>query len=421
MDAVFSFFKGIVDLGAAVMLPIVLIIIGLFFRMKLGQAIKSGLMVGIGFQGLCLVVNLLTTSIQPVIKYYQTMGSGFTTTDLGFAAVGAASWSVPFAPIVLPLIVIVNLILLKLKWTKVMNVDIWNYIHFIIPGAMAYALTDSIAVGVIVTLASSVLALFIGQIVAKPWQEFFGLEGTTCTCLCFVAWAYPICYLLNKIIDKIPGLNKVDVDMTKIGEKLGILGDPAVIGIFAGVFLGVITKQSPAEIITMAMGVAAAMVLIPRMVSIMMEGLSPLGQAASEYAHKKVGEDADIYIGMDIALGLGDPACITCTAIMIPVTVLLVFLVPGMRFFPLSLLAEVCYMTPMVVLSSKGNLVRSLIGMTLMMYLTLFFANMFIPEATQMMSVTNVHFAGTVTASHFGWNPGNLIVSFIHRIMMMIG
>lgn len=172
MDAVFSFFKGIVDLGAAVMLPIVLIIIGLFFRMKLGQAIKSGLMVGIGFQGLCLVVNLLTTSIQPVIKYYQTMGSGFTTTDLGFAAVGAASWSVPFAPIVLPLIVIVNLILLKLKWTKVMNVDIWNYIHFIIPGAMAYALTDSIAVGVIVTLASSVLALFIGQIVANHGRNF---------------------------------------------------------------------------------------------------------------------------------------------------------------------------------------------------------------------------------------------------------
>ena len=292
--------------------------------------------------------------------------------------------------------------------------------HFLVPGALAYALTKNAVIGFIVAFACGMAVLFFGQWIAKPWQEFFGLEGTTCTCLCFVAWAYPICYLLNKIIDKIPGLNKVDVDMTKIGEKLGIFGDPAVIGIFAGVFLGVITKQSPADIVTMAMGVAA-MVLIPRMVSIMMEGLSPLGQAASEYAHRKVGEDADIYIGMDIALGLGDPACITCTAIMIPVTVLLVFLVPGMRFFPLSLLAEVCYMTPMVVLSSKGNLVRSLIGMTLMMYLTLFFANMFIPEATQMMSVTNVHFAGTVTASHFGWNPGNLIVSFIHRIMMMIG
>ena len=176
MDAVFSFFKGIVDLGAAVMLPIVLIIIGLFFRMKLGQAIKSG---------------------------------------------GAASWSVPFAPIVLPLIVIVNLILLKLKWTKVMNVDIWNYIHFIIPGAMAYALTDSIAVGVIVTLASSVLALFIGQIVAKPWQEFFGLEGTTCSTLSYIGTTFPLATLFNKIIDCIPGLNKIDVNMDKIESKLG--------------------------------------------------------------------------------------------------------------------------------------------------------------------------------------------------------
>lgn len=421
MEVVLKFFQGFINMGASTLLPFVIAILGIFFGMKIGRAIKAGLLVGIGFQGLVLAVNLLITSVTPAMQYYKDLGSGYDTLEIGFAALGAASWTTPFAVLVIPAIIIANLILVRLKVTKVLNVDIWNFMHFLVPGALAYALTKNAVIGFIVAFACGMAVLFFGQWIAKPWQEFFGLEGTTCTCLCFVAWAYPICYLLNKIIDKIPGLNKVDVDMTKIGEKLGIFGDPAVIGIFAGVFLGVITKQSPADIVTMAMGVAAAMVLIPRMVSIMMDGLSPLGQAASEYAHRKVGEDADIYIGMDIALGLGDPACITCTAIMIPVTVLLVFLVPGMRFFPLSLLAEVCYMTPMVVLSSKGNLVRSLIGMTLMMYLTLFFANMFIPEATQMMSVTNVHFAGTVTASHFGWNPGNLIVSFIHRIMMMIG
>ena len=408
MEVVLKFFQGFINMGASTLLPFVIAILGIFFGMKIGRAIKAGLLVGIGFQGLVLAVNLLITSVTPAMQYYKDLGSGYDTLEIGFAALGAASWTTPFAVLVIPAIIIANLILVRLKVTKVLNVDIWNFMHFLVPGALAYALTKNAVIGFIVAFACGMAVLFFGQWIAKPWQEFFGLEGTTCTCLCFVAWAYPICYLLNKIIDVIPGLNKVDVDMTKIGEKLGI-------------FLGVITKQSPADIVTMAMGVAAAMVLIPRMVSIMMEGLSPLGQAASEYAHRKVGEDADIYIGMDIALGLGDPACITCTAIMIPVTVLLVFLVPGMRFFPLSLLAEVCYMTPMVVLSSKGNLVRSLIGMTLMMYLTLFFANMFIPEATQMMSVTNVHFAGTVTASHFGWNPGNLIVSFIHRIMMMIG
>ncbi|HJC50424.1 MAG TPA: PTS galactitol transporter subunit IIC [Candidatus Anaerostipes avistercoris] len=421
MEILLKFFQGFVNMGASVLLPFVIAILGIFFGMKIGRAVKAGLLVGIGFQGLVLAVNLLISSVTPAMEYYEKLGSGYDTLEIGFAALGAASWTTPFAVLVIPAIILVNLLLVRLKITKVLNVDIWNFMHFLVPGALAYSLTQSVVFGFVVAMICGIAVLFFGQWIAKPWQEFFGLEGTTCTCLCFVAWAYPICYALNKIIDKIPGLNKLDVDMTKLGDKLGIFGDPAVIGVFAGTFLGLLTKQSPQSILTMAMGVAAAMVLIPRMVSIMMEGLSPLGQAANDYMHKKVGEDADIYIGMDIALGLGDPACITCTAIMIPITILLVFLVPDMRFFPLSLLAEVCYMTPMVVLSSKGNLVRSLIGMTLMMYLTLFFANMFIPEATQMMSVTNVNFAGTVTASHFGWNPGNLLVSFIHRIMMLIG
>lgn len=421
MEILLKFFQGFVNMGASVLLPFVIAILGIFFGMKIGRAIKAGLLVGIGFQGLVLAVNLLIESVTPAMQYYEKLGSGYDTLEIGFAALGAASWTTPFAVLVIPAIILINLLLVRLKITKVLNVDIWNFMHFLVPGALAYALSENAVIGFLVALACGIAVLFFGQWVAKPWEEFFGLEGTTCTCLCFVAWAYPIAWLLNKIVDKIPGLNKLDVDMSKLGEKLGIFGDPAVIGIFAGVFLGLLTKQAPSEILTMAMGIAAAMVLIPRMVSIMMEGLSPLGQSANDYMHKKVGDDADIYIGMDIALGLGDPACITCTAIMIPVTILLVFLVPGMRFFPLSLLAEICYLTPMVVLASKGNLVRSLIGMVVLMYLTLFFANMFVPEATQMMAVTNVNFEGTVTASHFGWNPGNLLVSFIHKIMMMIG
>ena len=119
------------------------------------------------------------------------------------------------------------------------------------------------------------------------------------------------------------------------------------------------------------MGVGASMVLIPKMVSVMMEGLSPLGQASNSYMQSKLGDDAELYIGMDIALGLGDPACITVTAIMIPITILLSFLIPGLRFFPLGILGEVCYLAPMCVLTSKGNLLRSLITMTIMMAITL--------------------------------------------------
>ena len=420
MDILLSFFQGFVNLGAAVLLPVVIAILGLFFGMKPGRAVKSGLLVGIGFKGLCLAVNLLIEAVTPAMNYYETLGSGYDTLEIGFAALGAASWTTPFAVLVIPAVVIINLILVRTKLVKVLNVDIWNFMHFLVPGALAYALSGSAVAGFAVAVLCGIVVLYFGQWCAEEWGEFFGLEGTTCTCLCFIAWAYPLNKLLNWIIDKIPGLNKIDLELEKVADKLGIFGDPAMIGVFVGAFLGIITKQDLSTILTMAMGTAAAMLLIPRMVGIMMEGLSPIGEQANVYAQKKIGEDAEIYIGMDIALGLGDPACITITAIMIPVTILLALLIPGMRFFPLSLLAEVCYMTPMCVLAARGNLFRSLLGMIMMMFLTLFFANMFIPEATAMMNATTVDFGSQlVTASHFGWNPGNLLVSFIHRILMM--
>lgn len=388
----------------------------IIFRMKFGQAVKAGLLVGIGFQGLSLAVNLLTTTIQPVMDYYEEMGSGYDVLEIGFAALGGASWTVPFAVFAIPAIVIINLILVRAKITKVLNVDIWNFMHFLVPGALAYALFGSAVVGFLVTVALSVVTLFFSQWLAPKWGEFFGLEGTTCTTLAFASWVYPISYLLNKLIDKIPGVNKIDLDMDKVGEKLGIFGDPAIIGIVVGLFLSVLTKQDVSSLLTICMGIAAVMVLIPRMVGIMMEGLTPIGNAANEYMKNKLGEDEDVYIGMDIALGLGDPACITCTAIMIPLTIAMAFVIPDMRFFPLGILAEVCYLAPMYVLTGKGNIFRSLISMIIIMGLTLFFANMFAPEATQMMSVTSVDFDGMVTASHFGWNPGNIIISFIHKL-----
>lgn len=329
MDALLSFFQGFTNLGAAVMLPVVIAILGIFFRMKIGQAIKSGLLVGIGFQGLCLAVNLLTSTIQPVMDYYEQMGSGYDVLEIGFAALGGAAWTVPFAVFAIPAIVLINLVLVRFKITKVLNVDIWNFMHFLVPGALAYALCGNALVGFLVTIALSVVTLFFSQWAAPKWGEFYGLEGTTCTTLAFAAWIYPISVLINKIIDLIPGLNKLDLDMDKLGSKLGVFGDPAVIGLVVGAFLSVLTRQSISSTCTIMMGVAAVMVLIPRMVSIMMEGLTPLGSAANEYMKKKIGDDADIYIGMDIALGLGDPACITCTAIMIPLTIAMAFIIPA--------------------------------------------------------------------------------------------
>ena len=416
LGAVQEFF----NLGATVMLPFVIAIIGLFFRMKPLKAIRAGLMVGIGFQGLVMTINLLMTSIQPVLDYYKAMGSGYDVVEIGFAALGAACWTVPFAVLVVPAIFLVNILLVRLKVTKTLNVDIWNFMHFLVPGGLAYALSGNAIIGFCVTLACGIITLFIADRVAKPWEEYFGLEGTTCSTFSLIAFVYPIALVIDWIVDRIPGLNKVNLSLDAISGKLSFLGQPEIIGLIAGLFLSLMTFQPLPNILTVCMGMSAVMLLIPRMVAIMMEGLTALGNAANEYMKSKLGEDSELYIGMDIALGLGDPTCITATSIMIPIVIGLSFLVPDMRFFPLGILAEVCYIAPMCALASKGDLFRTILGMSVVFFIAMWLMSANADLATSFLNITNVDFGGgTVTASHFGWNPGALIVCAIAKIFGM--
>jgi len=53
----------IVNLGASVMIPIVIFIIGVIFRAGVGKSLKAALSIGVGFTGINLVIQLLTNNL----------------------------------------------------------------------------------------------------------------------------------------------------------------------------------------------------------------------------------------------------------------------------------------------------------------------------------------------------------------------
>ena len=65
MESVFSY---IIGLGAAVMMPVIFTILGLCIGIKFGDALKSGLKVGVGFVGLSIVTALLTSALGPALN-----------------------------------------------------------------------------------------------------------------------------------------------------------------------------------------------------------------------------------------------------------------------------------------------------------------------------------------------------------------
>ncbi|EKT1599576.1 PTS galactitol transporter subunit IIC [Escherichia coli] len=397
MEMLKNLMETITGMGATAILPLVIFILGLVFRMKPGAAIKSGITVGIGFIGLGLVVGLLNSSLQPAIEYYSKVGSGFTVADIGWPAVGAAAWVAPFAALVIPVGIVLNLILVRLKLTKTLNVDIWNYMHFLVPGALAYFVFDSFIIGFSVAVALSIAALFIGDLIAPRWQKYYGLEGTTCTTMIHIGWTLPFAWVVNKIIDYIPGLNKLDVDLNSVQKRLGVFGEPAIIGVIVGALLGVLTKQAITTIVPMAMEVAGVMVLLPKVVGVLMEGLNPIGKSAKEIMQKQMGKDAELNIGMDCALALGDPATVTVTVITIPLTMLCALVLPDIKIFPIGVLMSIIYMTTMTVMASNGNVIRSIISTLLFCVVVMYLGGYVAPGATQFLAGAGVGLQGQGT------------------------
>ena len=53
----------IIDMGASVMLPIVIAVLSMAVGVKVGKAIRSGLMIGVGFVGLSLIVDMMNAQL----------------------------------------------------------------------------------------------------------------------------------------------------------------------------------------------------------------------------------------------------------------------------------------------------------------------------------------------------------------------
>jgi PTS system galactitol-specific IIC component len=85
MGTLIGILRYILDLGPTVMLPLVILFFGLALGLKPGKAFKSGLMIGIGFVGIGLVIGLMLNSLGPAAKAMaDRFGMSLNVIDLGW-------------------------------------------------------------------------------------------------------------------------------------------------------------------------------------------------------------------------------------------------------------------------------------------------------------------------------------------------
>lgn len=372
----------ITDLGASVLLPILIFIFALVLGVRPGRAFRSGLLIGIGFVGIGLVITLLLEQLGPAAQgMADRFEVGLTVIDVGWPSTAAIAFGSQVGAFIIPLGIAVNAALLAIGLTRTLNIDLWNYWHMAFTGALTAIITGSLLWGLLAAAIHMVILLALADWSA-PWiQKYYDFPGISLphgTSAPYILLAIP----LNYVFDRIPVVRNWKADPETIRNKFGIFGESIILGLVLGILIGILGGLSFTGILQLGVNLAAVMLLLPRMVAILMEGLTPISEAAREFVQRRF-PGRDLYIGLDSAIAVGAPAVIATAVLMVPITLLVAVVLPGNQVLPFGDLATMPFIVCMMVPILGGNIFRSVVAGTIAIGGGLYIATAISPVFTQ--------------------------------------
>jgi galactitol PTS system EIIC component len=369
MDAFLAGLKAVIDaLGSTVLLPIIIFFFALILGAKPGRAFRAAVTIGIAFIGINLIIGLMWTNLSNVGQAMVTnTGLHLDTMDVGWPSAASIAFGSSVGLWVIPIALLVNVVLLAVRLTKTLNIDLWNYWHFAFIGSMVVVVTGNLLMGMFAAAIAAAFALFLADWTAKAVQSYYGTPGISIPHLT-TGPGVPFAIVTNWIVDRIPGLNKMEADPETIRKRFGVWGEPVILGLVIGLILGVIAFYNAGDLTTVltkvlgtAMNLAAVMLLLPRMVQILMEGLIPISESAREFMQKRA-SGREIYIGLDSAILIGNPAVISASLVLVPIAILLSIILPGNHVILFADLAIIPFVVALFAPLMKGNIVRMIIA-----------------------------------------------------------
>ena len=348
---VVNFFLG---LGAPIFVPIIMIVGSIMVGMKIKDAISSGITLGVAFTGMNLLISFMKDSITPAAQAIMTStGISLPIVDGGWSTMATISWAWPYAFLMFPLLIAVNVVMILLNKTNTINADLWNVWLKIFTAVAVVSITHSVILAFVIAAVQIILELKSSDAHQHRIEKLTGIPGVSVThaTLFFGAILYPIALVLRKI----PGLNReFDTDMLK--DKVGIFAENHVMGFILGCLFGILAKYSLAQILTTGIKAAAAMTLFPVVAKYFMQALSPISEAVSAFMNKK-------FEGKTLIVGLDWPILGGCNEIWlailwsIPFMLIYSMVLPGNEILPFAGLMSASLALP-AFLVTRGNLLQ---------------------------------------------------------------
>jgi PTS system galactitol-specific IIC component len=361
-----------------------MLIIALIAKMKFGEAFSSALTLGIAFVAMNLVIGFMMEYIGGAAESLaKNTGVNLTAVDGGWPGMAAISWAWPFAFLMFPLQLGINIAMLVLNWTKILNVDMWNVWAKIFTAVMVSYISGSIIAGFVVAAIQIVVELKFGDAIGKRVEEITGIPGVTVPH--FMALIAVIMYPLNKILDYIPIFNK-EIDADYLKDKIGILGENHVMGAIIGLILGLVSGYGVQRSLVLAVQAGTALLLFPMISKLFAQALSPISDAISETMRKRF-NGKEIFIGLDWPIIAGRSELWVAVTLTIPVFLIAAIFLPNNGVLPFAGIINLSFVIGAILLT-KANLLRSIVLGMITTPIFLYAATYFAPYITQLATST---------------------------------
>lgn len=384
-------------MGSTVWLPIFIFILAVFFRAKPGRALRAALAIGVGFVGLNLVTSLLMGTLAPAAQAMVTnTGIHLPVIDVGWPVIAGIAFGTVMGALVFPIGIIVNFVILFAGLTKTLDIDLWNYWHWAFVGGSIYAIYHDIGLAVLALIGMEVWCIKSGDWFAHhlwaTFPEYSGLtlsHGGTANDSIFAV-------LIMPWLSRLP-LPKSDPE--SVTKRIGVIGEPAVLGMLIGAGIAILAGYGYVGITQMAITMAAVAMLMPRMIALLMEGLVPISESVKTYMETRF-KGRELWIGMDTAICIGHASNVAVSLLLVP-TLIVSALVPGNLILPFAGLASTVYSGVMPLNLTKGDILKMWIYCTIAGIISLWMATFWVPFFTATALSTGLVQQGTLVGATF--------------------
>ena len=371
MNFLQDFLTAFFGFKAYVMLPIIIFIIALAVRLPLQRALLSTVALAAGFAGVFIAFNFFVTNISPAVQQLSTVrGLNFPVLDVGWPPLAAITWASPLAAISIPLVLVMNLVMLATGLTRTIYIDIWNYWHFALLGALVMSLTGSMALGLSATLLIAIYCFKLTEWTAPDVEREMGLKGISASPVS-VNGIVPYTVCMDWLMDRIPVIKSLSYNPEKNAQTEGssseaslvdLIREPMVIGLLMGLVLAVAADYSMKATLEMGVHIAAVMFILPKSAGLIGEAMMPITIALRSQVERHFPHRKNLVVALDTGFLMGHKSVIMTGLILMMLAIGIALVLPGNKVLPLGDLPNLISVMSISVLMFRGNVIRAVLA-----------------------------------------------------------